>query len=610
MNKNRYFVLAFLVLLFCASCTKEQEKTAANGPIIEAVIAESDAKTALVDGGTQVYWEVAEELSVFYNDANLHFVSLNKQQAQSALFACTRNVVIAVGEGEESSSLIGLYPYSEDAVCDGNSITSSLPFKQTGKAGSFGKGCNIAMAKGKSTSLAFYNLMGGLRFTLSQSGVKTITLEGNNGEALAGTFTADFDGERPAVSSVVEAKDKIVLNAPEGSAFETGKWYYIVALPGTLSGGFKMHFETDDKFADLVSTKSRTFERGKFGSVQNIDSGLEFKDLATKSDWTVSGDGQVSRIVDDDMDTYWIAPSSTLPVSLTVDMKIVRNIDRFYFNQAWNHQNGTCFSKYKLEYSTDNTNWKTAIAQREAGTTDPYSQGIMFDGNALVSARYFRITFTEAAESGKPVQLAEINFGNSNYTSGTALQWMPSLKNSLTPFEYEGSDPTGNNRWFQMKYWKYENCYGMHFDTVYKLTPNGTPVLFSWQSNFTNAKLYQTLNLLPGVYAFGIAAKQCDYLAYITPYIVASKGDKLSDFSTISSASPYSDPNYLNALLLDAGSLPTGTEDHHWNWCYFTLSEQSDVSMGFCYAINIPVDAYYTQYYRVGANCAYASFIK
>ena len=235
-------------------------------------------KSTVLDGGTQVYWEPGDEIKVFFNGSSGRFISQNAENATSATFTGTLPVVVGGNEGAGiTTKTWGLYPYRADAVLDGDAMVTTLPAAQTGRAGSFAKNTNITLAHSEGYGLAFYNVCGGLRFSLTQEGIKRITFEGNNGEALAGKIKIAFeDGGVPVVGEVVAKDSVLTLTAPNGGTFQTGVWYYISALPGPLSGGYKMVFYKETESAKLTSTSSVRFKRGIFGSLANADDGLVF----------------------------------------------------------------------------------------------------------------------------------------------------------------------------------------------------------------------------------------------------------------------------------------------------------------------------------------------
>jgi len=238
-----------------------------------------ETKTTVQDGGTQVFWEPADEIKVFFKSSIGRFVSQNSELAGVADFSGTLNILVGANEGFGGTNQIwGLYPYRADATYDGEYVTTTLPAEQTGRAGSFAKNTHICLARSGGNDLAFYNVTGGLRFSLTQDGIKSVTFEGNNGESLAGKIKLAFEGGIPAVKEVSEGETTLTLTAPGGGAFQTGQWYYIEAIPGTLSNGFKMVFSKGTETAKISSSGSVTISRGKYGSLADADEGLIFNE--------------------------------------------------------------------------------------------------------------------------------------------------------------------------------------------------------------------------------------------------------------------------------------------------------------------------------------------
>ena len=281
--KTRYYIVAFAALL-ASACSR-------NANLMEEDVQQltfkayqegydAQTKTTVQNGGTQVYWEPAEEIKVFFNGASGHFLSQNTENTTVATFTGTLNVVVGATEGANySTETWGLYPYRSDAVLADGCMVTTLPASQTGRAGSFAKNTNISVAQSDGYGLAFYNVCGGVRFSLTQEGIKRVTFEGNNDEAIAGKIKIAFADGVPVVQEVTEPETLITLTAPGDSTFQTGQWYYISAMPGTLSGGFKMQFYKEDESAVLTSSSAVIIKRGIFGSIADADNNLSFQPM-------------------------------------------------------------------------------------------------------------------------------------------------------------------------------------------------------------------------------------------------------------------------------------------------------------------------------------------
>ena len=281
MKSTKILCTALAMTAVALSCTQEAEVSDAIGSGEEITITatlENGSKTAVQDGGPEVYWEPADEVKLFLNGSGSRFISNNTELAGIAQFTGTLNAVIGFNEGfSNDNPLWGLYPYRADATSDGTYVTTTLPTDQVGRAGSFAKNTHITLGRSTSYTMGFYSVCGGLRFSLTQEGIKKVTFEGNNGEALAGTIKMTFIDGLPAIQEITNPQTKLTLTAPADGTFQTGVWYYIEAVPGMLSSGYKMTFYKEDESAKFTSNSAVSFKRGVFGTLADADEGLIFK---------------------------------------------------------------------------------------------------------------------------------------------------------------------------------------------------------------------------------------------------------------------------------------------------------------------------------------------
>ena len=275
MKTTIKFVLIMFAAVLGVACNDIIENTSANSSLEKEIVltatregVASGTKSFRLDDGS-VWWSPAEEVSVFYgsgSNGGSKFVSMNTAIAETVEL---QGSVQMSGSGK---NFWAVYPYSEENSCDGNSITTEIPDRQTGVEGNFSNDTFPTVAKSSSLSLAFWNICGGIKFFVSRSDIKSVTFKGNNNEPLAGKVNVSFssDGE-PYVSEVIDAKAEVTLNAPDG-AFKVGKYYYFTLLPISLKNGFTMTFETAEMRGSVVSEKTLTVKRSVFGVLKNVDS--------------------------------------------------------------------------------------------------------------------------------------------------------------------------------------------------------------------------------------------------------------------------------------------------------------------------------------------------
>lgn len=243
---------------------------------------DNDTKTIRQDDGS-IIWDSSEEIKVFTsNGASGKFVSTNDTPVSKAEFIGSFDKKVT--DDDISNGIMALYPYSDDATYSDNRITFSIPSVQTAKEGTFDTGLFPSVAYSTSTSLYFHNVCAGIRFTVSQDGIRSVTFKGNDSEALAGKVSVSVaDGS--VGESVIEAKTEVTVNAPEEGYFEPGKEYYIVLLAPEWPTfmfweGFSITYHKDTVSDTYESHKALELHRSQFATINEKDKGLAFIDPA------------------------------------------------------------------------------------------------------------------------------------------------------------------------------------------------------------------------------------------------------------------------------------------------------------------------------------------
>ena len=305
MRKTLLFVAALMLIAACQSVLEEQvqeepqvvdETVVDNGEIkIQApditAVQEGDNPTKSVlevdgEGVGTIYWIPADEINVFYGTTSTHYVSQNAVNATTAVFSTTD----VIGSTESASENIwGLYPYNSSATCTGSAVTTTLPATQYGVPGTFDDDLFITLAHNTSTALTFYNVCGGIKFSLTRDDISTITFSGNNDEDIAGDFSLTFEDGLPNVS-VTSGEKTITLTPKAGGVFASGEYYYLILRPVTLSSGFTITFDTATEIGTFNYTaKSVTVKRSVFGKKDGIDDYASFVSKSTATNLSESG---------------------------------------------------------------------------------------------------------------------------------------------------------------------------------------------------------------------------------------------------------------------------------------------------------------------------------
>lgn len=296
-NIYKYALIASAVLSL-AACNDLIESSEPAVDIERAIILTAtregtnpNTRSVRMDDGT-TWWGPKEEISVFYgsgSNGGSKFTSKNTTLAETTEFEGS----ISMSGNKEFRAM---YPYSTENTCDGSSIVTVIPSKQTGSEGNFSGDAFPAIGKSSSLTMPFWNICGGIKFFVSRTDIKSVTIKGNNGEALTGKVKVTFNSDgHPEVAEVIDGQTEVTLTAPGGGAFKAGKYYYMTLLPAKLDGGITLTFTTDTETGTLTSDKAQTINRSIFGVLKDVDSMVsewerngpipEFVDLGLSVKW-------------------------------------------------------------------------------------------------------------------------------------------------------------------------------------------------------------------------------------------------------------------------------------------------------------------------------------
>jgi len=254
--KKHVFIGLLAIAAMAASCTK----TEAPAPVESDGLVQRDfsalvTKTAL--SGNSVVWQDDDEISVFAggtaNAAGGAEYELKSSSGSSATFT---------GSVAEATEYYAVYPYSASNAYDGTAtLTASVPVEQVITSGSFAPGAAVVVGRsGLDYTFPFQNAVALLKVTLddSMSGASKIEVSGNNGEAIAGAFTAAYSGSAFSFADAASGTSTTVSLVYEGGSFVGGQPYYIAIRPQSFSKGLtaKVYFPQGGGDPDKIAVKT------------------------------------------------------------------------------------------------------------------------------------------------------------------------------------------------------------------------------------------------------------------------------------------------------------------------------------------------------------------
>ena len=312
MKYSRLFVAVLAIATACSVDDALDEPKAVEQEItIEARRADNDqTRTYRDDADGSVWWTPGDAISLFYGSGSNGGSKFTSNATENTLVTNFTGTITAItGGGEisvEDTYFWGLYPYSEDASCDGTSVTMSLSKEQTAVPGSFATNTFPSLGRSQGLIMGFYNICGGVKISVTKEGIKKVTLKSANGELITGKAKVHFEDGIPA-AEIIDGSDEVVLEAPAGEYLEVGEFYFIVIFPTTFTNGFTLKFETFTEEATVAMSGKMTAKRSVFGKLARIDGSAtysqktggipieedNFKDYLVDT-YDTDGDGEIS----------------------------------------------------------------------------------------------------------------------------------------------------------------------------------------------------------------------------------------------------------------------------------------------------------------------------
>ncbi len=416
-----------------------------------------DTKTIREPDGS-VEWCPMDEISVFYGDGKnggSRFTSQNTEQAAVAEFKGRLEGIHAGSEDfTDGKYLYGVYPYSTSTSFSNGVTTISLPSHQTAAEGTFANGLFPTIARAQGVNLAFYNICGGVKFTVFHDDITSVTLKGNNGERLAGTANVIFDeaGKPAVLEDEAGGNEEVTVYAPAGGTFEVGKNYFIVAYPASLSSGYTITFRTSDmREGTYVSEVAQEIQRSMFGELTAVDESIE-----SWTDITSNGGGNNSGIYLGIMG--FNQQLYSYPISELIDENKT-GFDAFIDDLST--KNGTLlyYSVDKAVTAMQSTNFPDDLYNVAVVTfTDGLDQGSMMMNSsygtdeAYLAAVHERLT--QEKVSGRDISAYSIGVRGKDVTDvdkfyNNLEQLASEPVNATDQYSYEVSDMEGLNAAFQ-----------------------------------------------------------------------------------------------------------------------------------------------------------------
>ena len=312
MRRIHIYLLALITLtLLINGCAKEveqqpleQEKENIHAVVFHAGWA-PETKTVLREDGN-VWWSPGDEIRlcfplkeknprqapciqlVFKTDDNApvadYYLDMDNPINRDNYYEyCSKR-----DQGLVADTVYAIYPQRSDArnrivfTNEGDlDVQFTIPTVQIATPESFDKLAMVSIAESNGNNLSFRNLCGGIKFSVSQSGIKEVSFRSIRGKSFSGSFAfrrksgelfADWPSKWGGSGS-----DEVIVRAPENTYFEVGKYYYAVVNPLEDDSPIIVTYKKDSSKASYFTSGPTSIKRSVFKRLYDKDSGLTFR---------------------------------------------------------------------------------------------------------------------------------------------------------------------------------------------------------------------------------------------------------------------------------------------------------------------------------------------
>ena len=386
---KKFVIIAAVAALAMASCAKENtvDNTPVNvdGPVFKATIA-PETKTTLVMNSddnkyTKTEWVANDNISIFGEEAykeespySYEFVA--QQGGASTTFTEAWSITDPTLLASEPYAL---YPYSNQAtITSGGVIGTWIGNAQLAVANNFPSNQKPLLVAKSDTegNLYFYQASALIKFTVADEDVTWITLEGNNNEYLSGCVNISLDLAKDSDKvTTVPNETNDAYKSPtlkvdnNNTAFTTGRVYYMVVTPQTLSKGFTIKWGGTGTHASPSQTKKYTNKAVELnaGTILNLGS-ISYTDASAP---TITLDSERTATVETDY-SFSLTFADNVCLADGDDNKVWPMVKIYYYDQQSESDKCPTWSSTVVTYTSTWTVEKTGIT--DAVYVDVYSQ--------------------------------------------------------------------------------------------------------------------------------------------------------------------------------------------------------------------------------------------
>lgn len=307
----------------------------------------------LADGGkdgSATRLQIAEDGKQYWNPGD-RIITWKPGENEASVYEATCTTPSEVTEFESDNALpyfmpFALYPGNIDAYLDNQDGVVDYLFdmilRLDAEQTSF-ESTNLMVGyceDEEHLNYYFRNICSGLKFTLSEPGVKVVSIKGNDNEDIAGLFSFDMIPDPleqgivniPQVTEFVDGEKVVTLTSDDPDGFPVGEWLYLHTLPTVFEQGITITLTYVNGNQKKVELNNRLeFKRNVWKKAANLD--------ARAQEVTVA-----ERLNREDLPLSITPVYDATTITITIQANTVSNL-------AW---------------SSDGENWSTSFDSRKS----------------------------------------------------------------------------------------------------------------------------------------------------------------------------------------------------------------------------------------------------
>ena len=303
-----------LMLVMAFACAEFDEsnlsKITVDAPDVLYVQFDDEETRTYAEQEKYLRWTAGDEISFFPVTSNVRYRFAGETGAVKGSF---EKVTTTAVSGSVLANCYGVYPYRQNtSINSSGAISFELPAEQPYAENSFGVGANtmVAVTSSKTdNSLSFKNVGGYLKLKLygDDITVKSIAIEGNNAEKIAGaaTIRASYGGT-PSVTMATAATKVVTMDCGAGITLGKDKnnatQFWFVLPVTTFEKGIKITVtDSEGNLFTKSTSKSIAIERNLVQPMAALEVVMAAapKKPANNEIWYTTSDGKQLDLVAD-----------------------------------------------------------------------------------------------------------------------------------------------------------------------------------------------------------------------------------------------------------------------------------------------------------------------